>query len=162
MQRLMGRPWFRRRSVGFGWRPVSWQGWAVSAAALALAVGVIALMRGSPERIPLVILILAAYAVVALLTGARRAEAASEALVEEAPAHVETRMAPASTARRPRPATSQPPALVVERLRVLPVDAVTHASQPREVAQMLGGGRSGGHPRDRATSQGPAVERCNV
>src|SRR5262249_14395509 len=116
MQRLMGRPWFRRRSLGFGWRPVSWQGWAVSAAALALAVAVLALMHGSPERIPLVILILAVYAVVALLTGGRRAEPAPEALVEEAPAHVEARRPPASTARRPRPATSQPPALVVEQL----------------------------------------------
>jgi branched-chain amino acid transport system ATP-binding protein len=26
----MGRPWFRRRKVGLGWRPIRWQGWLTS------------------------------------------------------------------------------------------------------------------------------------
>ena len=49
--------------------------------------------------------------------------------------------------------------LDVQRLRVLPVDPVADAAQPREVAQVLRRGGSAGHLRDRATSQGPAVER---
>jgi hypothetical protein len=46
--------------------------------------------------------------------------------------------------------------LDVQRLRVLPVDPVADAAQPREVAQALRRGGSAGHLRDRATSQGPA------
>jgi ABC-2 type transport system ATP-binding protein len=113
MERLMGRPWFRRRSLGFGWRPVSWQGWAITLVAIALVIGVLALLHGSSDRIPLVILIVAAYAVVALLTGGRRTEAATAA---SAPLPVTQPKPSAPIARRPRPATSHPPALVVERL----------------------------------------------
>ena len=42
--------------------------------------------------------------------------------------------------------------LDVQRLRVLPVDPVADAAQPREVAQVLRRGGSAGHLRDRATS----------
>ena len=42
--------------------------------------------------------------------------------------------------------------LDVQRLRVLPVDPVADAAQPREVAQALRLGGSAGHLRDRATS----------
>jgi hypothetical protein len=38
--------------------------------------------------------------------------------------------------------------LDVQRLRVLPVDPVADAPQPREVAQVLGRGGSAGHMRD--------------
>jgi ABC-type Na+ transport system ATPase subunit NatA len=113
MQRLMGGPWFRRRSLGFGWRPVSWQGWAVTLVAVALVIGVLALLHASRERIPLVILILAVYAVTALLTAGGRAEAATTV---STPLPVEQPKPPAPAARRPRPATSHPPALVVEHL----------------------------------------------
>src|SRR5262245_44285331 len=110
MERLMGRPWFRRRSLGFGWRPVSWQGWAVSLVAVALVIGVLALLRASPERIPLVILILAVYTVIALLTGGGRTEAATAA---STPLPIEEPKPRMPTIRRPRPAASGTPALVV-------------------------------------------------
>jgi hypothetical protein len=42
--------------------------------------------------------------------------------------------------------------LDVQRLRILPVDPVADAAQPREVAQVLRRGGSAGHLRDRATS----------
>jgi ABC-2 type transport system ATP-binding protein len=115
MQRLMGRPWFRRRSLGFGWRPVSWQGWAVTLVAVVLVIGVVALLHASPERIPLVILVLAVYAVIALLTGGGRVEAPTDAAVVQTPVGVEPRQ-PAPTTRRLRLAPSHPPALVVEQL----------------------------------------------
>src|SRR5580765_7780350 len=118
MQPLMGRPWFRRRRLGFGWRPVSWQGWAVTLVAVALVIAVLAVLHASPERIPLVLVVVAVYAVVALLTGGRRAEPATAASVplREAPAVEGLPRVEQPTARRPGPATSNPPALVVERL----------------------------------------------
>ena len=66
--------WFRRRRVGLGWRPVSWQGWSISLLAVAAAVVVVIVFRGSALRIPALVLIVALYAVAALLTGGRRAD----------------------------------------------------------------------------------------
>jgi hypothetical protein len=43
--------------------------------------------------------------------------------------------------------------LDVQRLRVLPVDPVANAAQPREVAQVLRRGGSAGHLRNRATTR---------
>src|SRR5262249_47263582 len=57
---VIGRRWFRRRRVGRGWRPVSWEGWLTTAVAVALVIGVFALMHGSAARVPIVILVLAA------------------------------------------------------------------------------------------------------
>jgi hypothetical protein len=43
--------------------------------------------------------------------------------------------------------------LDVQRLRVLPIDPVANAAQPREVAQVLRCGGFAGHLRDRARSR---------
>jgi hypothetical protein len=45
--------------------------------------------------------------------------------------------------------------LDVQRLRVLPVDPVADAAQPREVAQVLRRGGFAGQTRDRATVRRP-------
>jgi hypothetical protein len=37
MQQDRHRPWFRRRRIGFGWTPVTWQGWVIT---LVVAVSV--------------------------------------------------------------------------------------------------------------------------
>ena len=66
------RQWFRRRRIGLGWRPVTWQGWLVTLGVVAAVIAVFALLRTSPARIPIVILVVAAYATVALATGGRR------------------------------------------------------------------------------------------
>src|SRR5215207_752779 len=50
--------------------------------------------------------------------------------------------------------------LDVQRLRVLPVDPVANAAQPREVAQVLRCGGSAGHLRDHATSHRSEVDRA--
>src|SRR6266567_4217583 len=119
----MGRPWFRRRQVGFGWRPVRWQGWLVTVLAVALAVGALTIMHGSSARVPIVILIVAVYAAVALATGgARSAEAAalnqpSDDEAEIAVGGVEQRLAlRALTSRRVSTSAPDEPALVVEHL----------------------------------------------
>jgi ABC-2 type transport system ATP-binding protein len=96
VSRLIARAWFRRRRVGLGWRPVSWQGWLITAVAAACAIGALTLTGSSPARIPIVILICALYATVALLTGGRRSESAVPATE-------------VSTARSHGPAASAPP-----------------------------------------------------
>jgi ABC-2 type transport system ATP-binding protein len=74
MDDLTSLRWFRRRRVGLGWRPASWQGWAVTFLAVTAAVTVVVVLRASSARIPSLIVILALYALVALLTGGRRAD----------------------------------------------------------------------------------------
>ena len=63
-----GQPWFVRRRVGFGWRPASWQGWVITAVAVALAVAAIAAFGRSPFRTVAVLAVVALYAGVAALT----------------------------------------------------------------------------------------------
>jgi hypothetical protein len=71
---MIGRAWFRRRSVGVGWQPATWQGWVITAVAVAGVTAVLASMRHSAARIPIVVLILAAYALVAVVTARTRAD----------------------------------------------------------------------------------------
>jgi hypothetical protein len=52
MDDLTSLRWFRRRRVGFGWRPVSWQGWLITLLAVTAAVVVVVVFRGSAVRIP--------------------------------------------------------------------------------------------------------------
>ena len=74
MDDLTSLRWFRRRRVGFGWRPVGWQGWLITLLAVTAAVVVVVVFRGPAVRIPVLVLIVACYAVVALLTGGRRSD----------------------------------------------------------------------------------------
>jgi ABC-2 type transport system ATP-binding protein len=117
MRQLSAKPWFRRRRVGLGWRPATWQGWAVTVAAVAIAVVAVELLRRSPARVPVVILVVALYAIVALATGG----AAEEAVTAETPAEPEPdtpapESAPPPAARARRPLPTGPAALSVEHL----------------------------------------------
>ncbi|HUJ55798.1 MAG TPA: ABC transporter ATP-binding protein [Gaiellaceae bacterium] len=117
MRQLSAKPWFRRRRVGLGWRPATWQGWAVTVAAVATAVVAVELLRRSPARVPVVILVIALYAIVALATGG----AADGAATAETPAEPEVETpapepARPRTARPRRPLPTGPAALSVERL----------------------------------------------
>ena len=153
MQRLIAKPWFRRRRVGLGWRPVRWQGWATTLAAVALAIGVLALLHASPERIPIVIGILAAYAVVALLTGGAQAEVPAPQADAAGPPPAEVAAAAQLRVRverrqsvtrvRERSASAGAPALVVERLTKhfgdrVAVEDVSFSVAPGEVFGFLG------------------------
>jgi ABC-2 type transport system ATP-binding protein len=135
------RPWFRRRRVGFGWRPVTWEGWLVSGAALALVVAVLATLRGS-TRIPIVVLVVAVYAIVALARGGTGAEPVSRPADEHA---APSGPVEAPARRRPRRATdpSAPPVLVVESLSKrfgdrVAVDDVSFTVAAGEVFGFLG------------------------
>src|SRR6266516_4162656 len=69
---MRSQQWFQRRRVGFGWRPADWHGWAVTLIAVAATIAVLVLLRGSSVRIPVTIVIVAAYIVVAFATGGTR------------------------------------------------------------------------------------------
>jgi ABC-2 type transport system ATP-binding protein len=116
--------WFQRRRVGFGWRPVDWHGWAITLFAVAAVVAVLVLFRASTARIPVTILIVTAYGVVALATGGARpgeeAPAADQPIEREPEAAVnvvEQRQAlRALTSGRASRSSPGEPALVVEHL----------------------------------------------
>jgi ABC-2 type transport system ATP-binding protein len=127
-------PWFRRRSVGFGWRPATWQGWLVTLVAVGAVVVVFAVLRRSPSRIPIAVLVVVAYTLLArALAGEPEAPP-----VEPAP--------PPSLPSTPAPvrrATAGPPALVVDSLTKrfgerLAVDAVSFEVAAGEVFGFLG------------------------
>ncbi len=151
MREAIAKPWFRRRRVGLGWRPVAWQGWLVTLAAVALAVVAAVVLRRSPERIPAVVAIVAGYAIVALLTGGARAvaetapaaELAPEGDAGEEPAVRERPAATSRVARREQPAPLGEPALVVDGLTKrfgerVAVDRVSFEVASGEVFGFLG------------------------
>jgi ABC-2 type transport system ATP-binding protein len=104
-----------------GWRPADWHGWLITVLAVGAVVAVIVLVRRSPARIPLTVLIVASYAVVALATGGR--ESAEVAAAPEEPSggeagvnRDEQRQALRSLTLARAPRSSDGTALVVERL----------------------------------------------
>ena len=107
------RRWFRRRSVGLGWRPVRWQGWLVSLAAAGGVAIVLVLLRHSVEGAPAVVGVLAVYVLVVLFTGGMARPA-------DAPVHAEAVTVqprePGPTSRRARVDASAPTVLAVEHL----------------------------------------------
>src|SRR5579871_3657015 len=139
--------WFRRRRVGLGWRPASWQGWAVTLLAVGALVVVVASLRGSSARAPLAILVVAVYSIVALATGGSKA--APVAPRDEPPGDAEPEAAAGTEGRlralpfsRPVPPSDEP-VLVVDRLTKrfgdrLAVDDVSFSVAAGEVFGFLG------------------------
>jgi ABC-2 type transport system ATP-binding protein len=148
---MRSQRWFQRRRVGFGWRPADWHGWAITVLAVTALIASLVLLHGSSARIPVTILIVAAYAVVALATGGARHR-------EEIPAdHRPIRDDPepgvnvvaqrealdALTSRRRSTSSPDEPALVVEHLTKrfgerVAVDDVSFAVGAGEVFGFLG------------------------
>jgi ABC-2 type transport system ATP-binding protein len=142
VQSQIAKPWFRRRRVGLGWRPVAWQGWLVSLVAVGALLAVLVGMRGSGARLPVAVVILVVYATVALLTGGSRApepEPVAEPELEGPPLSI----AVAPARRRPSPAPTGEPVLVVEHLSKqfgsrVAVDDVSFSVAAGEVFGFLG------------------------
>ena len=67
--RPKGPQWFVKRQMGFGFRPATWQGWAVTALALALAGAVLVVAHRSPWGIAVLVALLLAFQGVAALLG---------------------------------------------------------------------------------------------
>jgi ABC-2 type transport system ATP-binding protein len=127
---VSSRSWFRRRRVGLGWTPIGWQGWVITLLALGGVAVVLVLMRASAARVPIAILILGGYAVVALAAGGGRRE--------------EEGQPPRRPAARPTPAVSRTgAALEVEHLTKrfgsrVAVDDVSFSVAAGEVFGFLG------------------------
>ncbi len=153
MDELSSLRWFRRRRVGLGWRPVSWQGWLITLVAVTAAVVVVVVVRGPAVRIPVLVLIVAFYAVVALLTGGRRLDDAlpsGDAAESDAAAAGSAGLSGEQrealqglTGRDGGRRASEGPALVVERLTKrfggrLAVDDISFSVEAGEVFGFLG------------------------
>jgi len=134
--------------VGLGWRPVTWQGWLVTAIAVGLVVAVLVVLRASSARVPIAILVLVLYAAVARLTGAARsghdARPAPVGSATPPPFSVADREAAFPAPRQPTiPSTSGSPVLVVEHLTKafgerVAVDDVSFSVAAGEVFGFLG------------------------
>ena len=69
-----GPQWFVKRRMGYGFWPATWQGWAVTALALLLAIAVVIVSRSAKVGLVAlvgVVVVLAAYQLVAALLGGR-------------------------------------------------------------------------------------------
>lgn len=45
------RPWFRRKTFGYGWTPQTWQGWLITIASAAVVIAInLALVRHFTAR----------------------------------------------------------------------------------------------------------------
>lgn len=64
-------PWFGPKRIGWGWRPVSWEGWLATAVSAAVIVAAGFLFHSSPMFIYVTVATVAALLVVCLLTGTR-------------------------------------------------------------------------------------------
>lgn len=71
MRRVTKDPWFGPKRSGWGWRPLTWQGWLVSLVLALLLVGARRLFGGSATGIVALAALVAAFALVAVLTGGR-------------------------------------------------------------------------------------------
>jgi ABC-2 type transport system ATP-binding protein len=148
---MRSQQWFQRRKVGLGWRPSDWHGWLITLLAATGVIAVLVLLHASSARIPVTILIVAGYAVVALATGGARAADApveadqpSESEPESGVDAVEQRRAlRALSSRRVSTSSADEPALVVEHLTKrfgerVAVDDVSFSVGAGEVFGFLG------------------------
>jgi ABC-2 type transport system ATP-binding protein len=111
MRRMSGARWFTRRQVGFGYRPATWQGWAVTAVAVGAVVTVLLVLRKSAAGPVAALVVAAAYfGIAALLSRPGRRPSPPTPGVEPAP-----RVAPVATPPAAAP-TAGPMALVVDHL----------------------------------------------
>jgi ABC-2 type transport system ATP-binding protein len=146
---MRSRQWFQRRRVGLGWRPADWHGWLITLLAVAAVLAVLVLLHTSSARIPVTILIVAAYAVVALATGGARATEAAVTADQPTESEPETQVGVVEQRQARlgsgRVSTSSPdePALVVEHLTKrfgerVAVDDVSFSVGAGEVFGFLG------------------------
>ena len=142
MPRMTGPGWFTRRQHGFGYRPATWQGWAVTAVAVGLAVVGVLAFRHSALQIVAPLVVIGAYFLVAAAlsdTAARTRTAQPVLTVPPAPGPTAAR-ALATAAATP---ASGPMALVVDHLTKrfgerVAFEDVSFSVAPGEVFGFLG------------------------
>ncbi len=69
VQRVTDKAWFGpKQTVGWGWRPQSWEGWLTTVAFIAVLTAALELLTGA-GRIVGAVLVLAVFCAVVLFTG---------------------------------------------------------------------------------------------
>lgn len=71
MRRVTRAPWFGPKRLGWGWRPLTWQGWLLSLLLVALLLGARWGLGTSMPAFGAMTVILAVFAPIAWLTGGR-------------------------------------------------------------------------------------------
>jgi len=67
---LTKKPWFGSKQWnGWGWRPVSWEGWLITLLVVGLLAGDIALVRDTTASVVVGLVILAGFVLLTVLTG---------------------------------------------------------------------------------------------
>lgn len=66
---MSGRPWFRPRKFGWGWRPASWQGWLVVIATIALMAAVGFFFQADSLAVVIVLTYMATLAIILYFRG---------------------------------------------------------------------------------------------
>lgn len=81
LHRVSGDPWFVRRRYWYGWIPYAWQGWLITAIAVAgaITVAVVARAHRSPLWYLAIVAILVVVSVIAAATSGPRPQTQSEA-----------------------------------------------------------------------------------
>ena len=64
-------PWFGPKRIGWGWRPVSWEGWLITVLCVAVVIAANIAFGGTPMTVCVSLAAVAALFVVCLLTGTR-------------------------------------------------------------------------------------------
>ncbi len=64
-------PWFGPKILGWGWRPIAWQGWLITLLLVVLLVGIRIEVGKSLAAFALMVCVLMAFGVVAFVTGGR-------------------------------------------------------------------------------------------
>jgi hypothetical protein len=49
---MSGKPWFRRKAIGYGFTPISWEGWLVTLGLLLVVLATMALLGDPPADEP--------------------------------------------------------------------------------------------------------------
>ena len=65
------KTWFGPKRIGWGWRPVSWEGWLMTALSVGVVIAASIAFRGTPMTGYISLAAVAALFVVCLLTGTR-------------------------------------------------------------------------------------------
>ena len=66
---IVKHPWFGPRRFGWGWTPISWEGWVVTILFLAVVLGASLIFGRAPTTIYVGLGAAAALVVICLLTG---------------------------------------------------------------------------------------------
>ena len=69
MQTFTKEPWFGKKTIGLGVKPITWQGWIITLILAAFGILSVVHFRRSLTAISIVIFLIVIYVVVALLTG---------------------------------------------------------------------------------------------